>query len=458
MNGAVRIDAVTSYDDHVAIERAITHAIDADERIATLLSDASRERLIVVKPNWIQESHEYKPHVWVPVITHPGVLLTLMRVLARRIEGPCTIAVCDAPHTYASFPGIMERGDFRKRFDAFSSEYPNLSFELIDLRRETWIRKEEVVVERRPNPEDPRGYVQVDLARDSLFYNHPGEGRYYGADYDSQVVNRHHHGELQEYLIAGTPMACDLFINMPKMKTHKKTGITCCLKNLVGINGDKNWLPHHTEGSPASRGDEFPQMSLGNRIETAAKSWGKKVALGMPIVGTWAYRKMRNAGKQVLGDSETVVRNGNWSGNDTCWRMALDLNRALLYANSDGSWRDAVEPKLYLAIVDGIVGGEGNGPLCPDPVESHVLVSGNNPAHVDAVVATLMGFDPADIPIVANAFADHRWPIATALLDRIEVLDARVGSGSIPLGDVAPAIEGGFTPHFGWTAALCGAV
>ena len=45
--------------------------------------------------------------------------------------------------------------------------------------------REEVVVDRRANEEDPRGYVRLDLGRDSLFYGFAGEGRYYGADYDT---------------------------------------------------------------------------------------------------------------------------------------------------------------------------------------------------------------------------------------------------------------------------------
>jgi hypothetical protein len=42
----------------------------------------------------------------------------------------------------------------------------------------------------------------------------------------------------------------------------------------------------------------------------------KKVALAMPGIGGLLYRKMRNAGKIMLGDSETVIRNGNWHGNE----------------------------------------------------------------------------------------------------------------------------------------------
>lgn len=445
----IRIGVSPSFQKPDAIHRFISDAFPWDDIIREMTVSSGGHPLIVVKPNWVQEAHEYKPEVWEPVITNPELLLSLLEFLAERITGPATICVCDAPHTYADFDAIVSRGGFGERFAALAGRYPRITFDLLDLRREVWVREEEVVVARRPNPEDPRGYVRVDLGEESLFFRHPGEGRFYGADYDSAVVNSHHRGVIQEYLLAGTPVACDLFINVPKMKTHKKTGITCCLKNLVGINGDKNWLPHHTEGTPEFGGDEFPSLSGRRRLESGIKKMGRRMALNLPVLGTWMYRKMRNAGKQFLGDSETVVRNGNWSGNDTCWRMTLDLNRALLYANPDGTWRDRFHPKAYLAIVDGIVGGQGNGPLCPDPVQSNVLVAGTNPAEVDAVVAKLAGFDPARIPVIRHAFASHRWPIATVKMEDIMIFDERIGRVN-GIAMIEPAVEGGFAPHFGW--------
>ena len=110
----------------------------------------------------------------------------------------------------------------------------------------------------------------------------------------------------------------------------------------------------------------------------------------------------------------------------------------------------AGNPKPYLAIVDGVVGGEGNGPLCPDPVRSNVLISGTDPAAIDAVVARLMGFYPKDLPIVNHSFGPHRWPITTRLMENMHVFDERVGR-EVVLDEVAPAVEGGFTPHFGWS-------
>lgn len=411
--------------------------------------DWSSADLVVIKPNWIQESHEFKPDVWEPVITNPELIMTVIRGVAERLNGRGTICICDAPHTYANFSSIVARGDLVERISDIRSHWPDLTVELLDLRREIWINKEEVVVERTRNLDDPNGYVSLNLGKDSLFHGHSGEGRYYGADYDTSVVNRHHNGDVQEYLIAGTPMKCDIFINLPKMKTHKKTGITCCLKNLVGINGDKNWLPHHVEGSPETQGDAFPDERISRKIEQRTKKIGMFLALRLPIIGTWVYRKMRKPGKSLFGDSSTVIRNGNWEGNDTCWRMALDLNRALLYGNGDGTWRKLDEPKNYLAIVDGIVAGEGNGPLCPDSVDAGIIVCGKNPAETDAVVAKLMGYEPKQLPIVHEAFREHRWPIGVGSIDDVKVFDYRVDK-EIGIAEIEPIKKGGFTPHFGW--------
>ncbi|MFI4941917.1 MAG: DUF362 domain-containing protein [Burkholderiales bacterium] len=443
----VLVQQISSYDTDV-IRNFVKKALRLDESLASALRPRDREPLVVVKPNWVREAHQLDRDVWMPVITHPTVVLAVVEALAEALEGAGTIAICDAPITYADFSAILKRGDLEARLAALRSSWPGVRVELIDLRRETWTVKDDVVVERRPNPPDPRGYVALDLGRDSLFYGHQGEGRYYGADYDAGVVNRHHHGLVQEYLVSGTAIACDLFVNVAKLKTHKKTGITCCLKNLVGINGDKNWLPHHTEGSPGSGGDEFPKDALAHSLESQFRRLGRRAALELPLVGPWALRHMRSVGMRVLGDSLTTIRNGNWRGNDTCWRMALDLNRALLYGNSDGSLRDAVS-KPYLGIVDGIVGGEGNGPLCPDAVASGIMLAGVDPAAVDAIACRLMGFEPGSLPLVEHAFDSHRWPIAGRR--DVDVVDA--GSGATTSWEaLRAAMPRTFRPHFGWSS------
>jgi uncharacterized protein (DUF362 family) len=61
----------------------------------------------------------------------------------------------------------------------------------------------------------------------------------------------------------------------------------------------------------------------------------------------------------------------------------------------------AVRPAL--AIVDGIVGMEGNGPISGTPVRSGVLVFGDDPVAADVTAATLMNLDPTRVPYLAEA-------------------------------------------------------
>lgn len=431
------------------VTESVGKLLRIDRELVSWLHERDPKRRIVVKPNWIQQSHESHPEIWEPLITHPIVVLAVIEGLAELMGGVGTISVCDAPHTYADFDEITRRGDLYNQLEVIRGHFRSLEIEVVDFRREVWLRRKGVIVERSGYPGDPRGYVSVDLSRDSLLYGMGRDCCYYGADYDTSVVNLHHAGMVHEYLVASTAIGCDLFVNVPKLKTHKKTGITCCLKNLVGINGDKNWLPHHREGTPKVGGDEFPDDRFANVLEGMAKAVGRRIALSIPVLGSRIFGLVRGVGERVLGDSESVIRNGNWAGNDTCWRMALDLNRALFYGKVDGTWRDDGSRKRYLAIVDGIIGGEGNGPTSPDPVASGVLIGGTDPASVDAVACKLMGFDPEEIPIVAHAFDRHRWPISSCRLSEVTAWDDRCGT-RLPLSCIEPALSRSFKPHFGW--------
>jgi uncharacterized protein (DUF362 family) len=61
----------------------------------------------------------------------------------------------------------------------------------------------------------------------------------------------------------------------------------------------------------------------------------------------------------------------------------------------------AVRPDY--AIVDGIVGMEGNGPISGTPVPAGLLVFGDDPVATDVTAATLMGFDPEKIDYLREA-------------------------------------------------------
>lgn len=59
--------------------------------------------------------------------------------------------------------------------------------------------------------------------------------------------------------------------------------------------------------------------------------------------------------------------------------------------------------KPHFAIVDGIVGMEGDGPITGDPKKAGVLVMGRNLAAVDATCCRIMGIDPYKVSYLERA-------------------------------------------------------
>jgi uncharacterized protein (DUF362 family) len=59
--------------------------------------------------------------------------------------------------------------------------------------------------------------------------------------------------------------------------------------------------------------------------------------------------------------------------------------------------------KPHVAIVDGIVGMQGDGPIMGAPVQSNVLVMGRNFPSVDATCARIMGINPNKISYLKHA-------------------------------------------------------
>lgn len=418
--------------------------------LGTLISPGET---VLLKPNLVKESHPRDPNGWVYVLTHGSMIRALADYVWKALDGKGKIIVADAPQTDSSFDKIVKILGLDVIRDFYLEN--GLDFELRDLRKEEWQSQDGVIVNRKHLAGDPEGYVAFDLSDRSEFSKHRGEGNYYGADYDSREVNRHHSDGRHEYLIAGTAIACDVFFNVPKLKTHKKTGVTISLKNLVGINGDKNWLPHHTEGAPDQGGDEHPNPSVFHRFERKILPLFRSLSITVPVLGAWIFRRAKKAGTLVFGDTEQVIRSGNWWGNDTTWRMCLDLNKILLYGKKDGSFRSdkTSSRKRYFSLVDGIVAGEGSGPMNPDPIRAGVVLFGTDPVSVDAVGSYLMGFNPNLIPIIKNAFLCKQLPLVEWNLSDIKIVSNNPFWNGY-LTEVPRKSTLHFKPHFGWAKKI----
>jgi uncharacterized protein (DUF362 family) len=358
---------------------------------------------VALKPNFIRHWNPAPDGGPESLITH-GAVLRAMADYAWLAVGPGgTVTVAEAPQHDCDFDRVAALTGVDQLVRFYEATL-GCELAVIDLRQEAVQYRDGVIVGRHSLPGDPLGYRVVDLGAASFFARSGLDPeRFRGADYDPGPTSAHHQGGRNEYLLSETVLRADLVVNLPKLKTHKKTGVTLALKNLVGINGDKNWLPHHTVGSVAEGGDEYPGDALvdgaRSRAGDVARRWlarGRGVAL---------LRLARRVEGALRGDR--FVRAGNWYGNDTTWRMVLDLNRCLYYSDAAGLRLDAARPvRRVLSVLDGVVAGEGEGPLAPRDRPLGVVLAATDPVALDLVALRLMGFDERRIAKVREALRD----------------------------------------------------
>jgi len=362
---------------------------------------------VVLKPNFVRDFRETQAGHEDCLITHGSIIRAVLDYAYIALKGKGRIIIADAPQNDADFDVIRQMAGLDE-IQAFYREHAGFEVEVYDLRPEKARKVNGVICGHDRLPGDPDGYVKVNLGCHSMFHEISHLCHLlYGSEYDTSEIRRHHSGGVHEYLVSRTILNADCIINLPKLKTHKKTGITVCMKNLVGINGNKNWLPHHRLGSPAQGGDQFSNDGLIHRMERGTMACFRRV---FPLLGpmrTMLAKPLKAVGQAIFGDTNTdTIRSGNWYGNDTTWRMVIDLNRILAYADKNGNILDRPARHIF-CIVDGIVGGEGNGPLDPTPKKVGMVLAGGNGVAVDLACAHLMGFDYRRLPVLFDAMAEH---------------------------------------------------
>lgn len=351
---------------------------------------------VVIKPNMVRHYNPTGPLA--AVVTSPEVVRVLIELAFDEVGHGGRVVVADSPQNDCDFAALLATPAWRTVLEwARSSLGP--AFEVLDMRPEVVTMRDGIVVERRRQAGDPAGEADVDLGKASAFVGSPLDpSRLRGSDYDPAVTTSSHADGRHRYSVCRTFLDADLLIVVPKVKTHKKVGFSLAMKNLVGMVGEKNCLPHHTAGFAGHGGDEYPERSL----RSAARQWGIERARKLLAKnrGVSVLRAIRRVEGAVL--PEIVARSGNWSGNDTAWRMVVDLV-TILHRHR----HDAGRPTLF--VYDGLVVGEGNGPLAPDAVELGLLAVSNDPVAGDVAVARELGVQPEEIPLLREALDRHAW-------------------------------------------------
>jgi hypothetical protein len=288
-------------------------------------------------------------------------------------------------------------------------------------------------------------YIRFDLGAESLLEPiTTGDTPFRVTMYDPRALDETHARGRHCYLVARELIEADVVVNVPKLKTHKKAGVTGALKNLVGINGHKAFLPHHRKGGADRGGDAYPGHSPWKACAEHAYDVANRLAGGRTKAALFrSAAVLDRVGTNADGPSGVE---GSWHGNDTVWRMSLDLQRLLRYGRTDGTLDDRPRRQI-LSVTDAIVAGQGEGPMAPTPCPLGLLTLSGNPAAAEWVHAGLMGFDPRRIPIIAHAFDRFRYPLAPGGADAVVV---RSGGRTLTPDEAASAFGRPFTPPAGW--------
>lgn len=394
---------------------------------------------ILVKPNWVHHENA-APHGIEPLLTHATVIRAVVELLLE--TSPASVTLGDAPIQGCDFEQMIHVTGLRAWSDDLQARDPRYRG-ILDFRRTTAV-VQNGVREAKENLRPADEFVLFDLGSESLLDEITEPGQFRVTQYDPRLMAATHAPGRHQYLVAKAVIDADVVVNLPKLKTHKKAGITCALKNLIGINGNKEYLPHHRVGGSAEGGDCYPGTSSVKRLLEFTLDRAN-IAAAVPQQRAWsAGARALDALARASGD--TLGVEGSWSGNDTIWRTCLDLNRVLLYGRPDATL-SAVPQRQVLHIVDAIVAGQGDGPLAPIPLPLGLLLGGRSGAAIDWVGARLLGYDPARIPIAVHAFDEFNWPLvdfpasAVATVGDLgsgpseRLLDAQTGQGVLhPVG------------------------
>jgi uncharacterized protein (DUF362 family) len=383
-----------------AVIRALGFEPHGGTQGADVLRSLGQPSRILIKPNWVMQERTFTG----AVTTHGSVLRPIIDMLLAAFPG-AEIIVGDIALQSTDLDLVWEQTGVTALNTLYTEA--RLPVRFLDLRRErARIHPTGFIERREPLAGDPLGYVDVALGGSSHLEPISREGtRFSVTDYEPGLAACKHAPGRHGYLIAGSALAADLFVNVPKLKTHCKAGMTACLKNLIGINGDKGWIPHYRIGPPTRGGDEFPD-ELGRLM--GFQTGVRRLLQGRSLFGYALAQRCWSVFRKHLEKRRgaALTQGGAWPGNDTLWRSILDLSAVISRANAAGVI-GAAPARAHLCVVDAIVCGEGEGPLNPTPKRIGAILCSRDPLVADLAAARVAGLDWQSIPYLRHAVQER---------------------------------------------------
>jgi len=348
-----------------------------------------QNRKILLKPNLVKHSTSNNDDLCLR--THNRFIIAALNVILK--SGPSEVIIGDAPIQGCKWDQMISKS-FIQEINKLSSDY-KISVQIKDFRRRIYDISENLP-RYEINPQSD--YLIFDLGKESYLepVTDQGKTKFRVTNYDPDIMLFAHAPGIHKYCIVKELFTSDIVISLPKIKTHQKTGITGALKNLVGLNGDKDFLPHHRIGGTKLGGDCYPGGSYLRYFSELALD---KANRRQGRTSYWFWQKLSSLLWTISFPGPEHNLEAGWYGNDVTWRMVMDLNRIAEYGKADGSISEKKQRQIF-SLCDGIIAGQGEGPLNPKPLSLGIISFSNNSLINDLAIARLMDLQADKIPLL----------------------------------------------------------
>ncbi len=353
--------------------------------------------LVMIKPAMTTDFN-YSGDTSLAITPHASIIRPIIDYVLK--AKPRKILIADGPIPNSDFKKVCQKMELDKLI-SFLNSVQDIPIELLDLRDEYSPKYNSGKLKGTFKLKgDPLGYriIKYPSIEDSFLY--PIIDDYKEFQSVSSVPGerlappKHYNKERIEYSIPKTVLECDTIINISKLKVHRKSGISCTIKNIVGITNKKYWLPHFRIKKDYSH---YSNFNLFFKLIFILWEWIK------------VFGDIWIKGKKFR-EIEYPTVDGNWPGDDTVWRMVMDLYRMTIYLDKNGKFKESPQRK-HFSLIDGIIGGEKFGPLAPSAKNSKVILGGINPIHTDYVATKIIGVKKECVRFIENCLEIKKFPL-----------------------------------------------
>lgn len=341
--------------------------------------------------------------------THGSVLRAILDYVVLAVGPHGTVCFGNAPVQSCDWERVLEETG-ATRVSSFFRDQVGRTVEACDLR--SYIVKRGAVgglrqVVRHVETLDE---IEVDLGRESLLeelYTGANKPKFRSLDYNPAETERYHEHGRHVYVINRRLLEADVVVSIPKLKVHEKVGATLGIKGCVGSIAHKHCLAHFRLGSSNCGGDEYEGFKFLNWLESRLGEYLNK----MPNSSLQGFfRTINFVLRKIIIRLVRRSVGGGWAGNDTTWRMSMDIARILIHATKLGALSNC-EVRKHISFIDGILAGEGQGPLAPTARRAGFVLFADDVPAGDYAACCFMGIGPERLPIVKRAFELSDYPL-----------------------------------------------